>query len=573
MWCWLAGCAGPRDLVIAEDQPPQTPDSSTVPAETPAEADRSDLPPTDPEVLYNVLAGELLGRDGQVMEAINHYLEAAFNSDDPEVAKRVTQLAMRANSWQQAVMGADRWTVLAPQDPDAWRASVIAGLQVGDFAGATDDASALYELLSEQPGEAWRQLAELLARSPSSENATDMLHELIEKHGDVDDADALLAQSQLAVRLGDADLATDLARQAIEKSPQRADLLIWAGQLALNDDDREAALGFYRSAYELDTSARDIALAYAELLHRTDQTLQAQAVLAQLPESAPVVFTRVVYSLDAGLDEGAAALFERLKQLDDEDPSNHAYLTAQAAELLGRPEEAIGWYQQVEEGERWMNSRLRRAILLADAEGIEAARDALSELKTDSRASVVEQGYLAESQLFQRHGDLVAATEALTLGLTKVGQSAPLRYARGLVLAARKEVELAEEDFISILNQEPDNADTLNAYGYTLADLTDRHEEALNYIQRALVLKPNDPAIIDSMGWVLYRLGRLDEARRYLEQALSMADNAEIAAHLGEVLWKQGEQDSALEVFRTAHESDPEHPVLTETIKRLNVPL
>ena len=168
-------------------------------------------------------------------------------------------------------------------------------------------------------------------------------------------------------------------------------------------------------------------------------------------------------------------------------------------------------------------------------------------------------------------GNLEAAIQSLTLGISRLQNSTTLRYSRALLHTQQGQLDAAEVDLRAVITQNPEHTDALNTLGYTLADLTDRHTEALELIERALQLRPNDAAIIDSMGWVLFRLGRLERAQISLEQALSLSNNAEIAAHLGEVLWAMGQQEQALAIMEGARRVNPNHPVLIDTLQRLGI--
>ncbi len=144
-----------------------------------------------------------------------------------------------------------------------------------------------------------------------------------------------------------------------------------------------------------------------------------------------------------------------------------------------------------------------------------------------------------------------------------------LLYARAMLADKMGAIEVLERDLRTIIEQEPENAQALNALGYTLADRTARYEEALELIKRALKLSPDDFYILDSMGWVLYRLQRFDEAIEYLEQARALRNDPEVAAHLGEVLWIKGERDAARDVWETALRDTPNDKKLLDVIKRL----
>jgi tetratricopeptide (TPR) repeat protein len=149
-------------------------------------------------------------------------------------------------------------------------------------------------------------------------------------------------------------------------------------------------------------------------------------------------------------------------------------------------------------------------------------------------------------------------------------EDADLLYARALTAEKVDRLDITESDLLKVLSTEPENANALNALGYTLADRTERLQEALEYIKRAMELVPDDPAILDSLGWVSYRLGKMQDAVKWLSKAFEIMGDAEIAAHYGEVLWKLNQHDKAREVWQKGRDNDAEHPVLVETLKRLN---
>jgi tetratricopeptide (TPR) repeat protein len=174
-----------------------------------------------------------------------------------------------------------------------------------------------------------------------------------------------------------------------------------------------------------------------------------------------------------------------------------------------------------------------------------------------------------EADLLSRSGDLEGAVVALSRGLDTNPESASLRYARAMLGEQLDNLTLMERDLKAIIASDPENATALNALGYTLADRTQRFDEAYELISRALALQPGEPAILDSMGWVLYRKGEYAEAIGYLERAYAAFPDPEVAAHLGEVLWVSGDTDGAVKIWEAALEEAPDHEVLVTTIRRL----
>jgi tetratricopeptide (TPR) repeat protein len=571
----LAGCAATADLKDSFDAEPAAEtvmaQAETEPAAEP-EAAVAEREPTDPDVMFQVLAGELAGATGDVAGALENYLEATLNSNDPKIAQRTTELGMRSGNWQLATMAADRWTVLAEDDPNARAAAVTTSLRVGDYFSATRHLDELFRIRADRPGGAWEEAALMLGTGASGEKAKEMMLDLLARHGATDDTAARMAQSRLAMTLGEPELAKQLVEEALQSNPANIELLMWAGRLAVVRNEPELALDYFARAHKVEPANETVTLRYAELLIRSDRYKDAQELLATLDQRAEIVFSRVVYATEAEDEALATRLFEELQHrpVPDGDP-NHAFFTAQTADILRLSMAAVQWYQLVPGGDHWLRARLRLAVLLTEVDSLEAGRQALSALKIDQRGEIVEQGFLADSQLLLQAGEADAAIQSLTLGLSRLQNSDTLRYSRALLYTREGQLDNAEEDLRSVIEINPDHVDALNTLGYTLADLTDRHSEALPLIERALELRPNDPAIIDSMGWVLFRLGKLERAQIYLEQALALSNNAEIAAHLGEVLWTLGQQEQALLVMEDARRQNPDHPVLIDTLQRLGI--
>ncbi|GAB5453266.1 MAG: hypothetical protein Hals2KO_35940 [Halioglobus sp.] len=179
--------------------------------------------------------------------------------------------------------------------------------------------------------------------------------------------------------------------------------------------------------------------------------------------------------------------------------------------------------------------------------------------------------YALEADLLGTAGQTDLALELMDEALAKEPEDTSLLYTRAMLMERRGDLASMEQDLRAILRDNPDNATALNALGYTLANRTDRYAEALSLISRALELQPGEPAILDSMGWVLFRTGQAKQALGYLQRAYARFPDAEVAAHLGEVMWTLGDREGAFEIWREAYSKQPDHPVLTETLRRLQV--
>ena len=293
----------------------------------------------------------------------------------------------------------------------------------------------------------------------------------------------------------------------------------------------------------------------------------AQAVLAKLTDTPEMRFTRIIFAMDGGDRDYAESLYAGFSTTQYENRSEAAFQAAQSAELLDHRREAVEWYQQVT-GENSIRAILRRAFLLGGLGDIEEARNLLAQLRIRADDEIISQTYQAEAQILQGAGDDKEAIRVLTDALEAFPEDVPLRYARALMAVGLGQLELAESDLRQIISMQPDNAAAINALGYTLADLTDRYDEAEELITLAYELQPEDASIIDSMGWIAYRLGRLPEAETYMREAWRIFPNAEIAAHLGEVLWALEKREEARSVWETGMQLESDNEVLIDTMRR-----
>ncbi len=550
---------------------------------------------TDAEVIEHILAGEFLGGQGDLRGAAQEYAQAASLSNDAEVADRATRVALQAQAWEQVKQTAGRWLTLSPDHHEALQALAIAQLELNEQAGASDTLGRLI-LASEPRSRGWQQAGSVLANTDNKALADKVLLSLVNSDQLGDSADGLYGQSVLAWRLGDLERAKTLALQASMET-RRLDILEWAAQIAFAAGDVEAAIATYTRALEVVPGDRDLTLALAEILKRDGQTEAALQALRGLGNNTEALYTRAAYQLEAGNRAEAEALYLQLRELtvipvgqaaiaQQADPSIahslqqndnpaivHAFYTAQLAEQLDYREQALEWYVQADGGEYAMPATMRAAALLAELDRMPEAQALLQPLQNSDDEDTVVNAFIAESSLLQEAGLADQAVQRLTVALGRISSSTELLYARALAAATDNDVDLAEQDLRRIIREDPDNAAALNALGYTLADLTQRYDEALPLIEKALRLNPDDAATLDSMGWVKYRMGELDAAVEYLRRAYALDDNPEIGAHLGEVLWSSGAQQEAREIWRQAVADDPQHGVLNDTLERLGVVL
>lgn len=582
----LLGCARmavPGVAVVAESSTPSsgTPASPIEPAQPmpSVEARVSEGKPGKKEgpeeqysadLLYEVLVAEVAGQRGRLDVAVNSYLSAARASDDPKIAERATRVAIFARDEDTALIAAQRWIELDPDNVEAHQVLAALYLHKGDQERALSQVERVLALTGGETDRGFALIAGWLSREPDQAAALELMGRVVDRHPG--SPDALLAYAQLAIRANQPALALEKVENALKLKPEWTDLHILRAQIRIRQGEMEQALAEMEQAVAANPKDTKLRLTYARLLVEAQRLDEARSQFELLAEQSPgnpdVLYALGLLALDAKHLDDAQRYFSELAGLGQRVDEAHYYL-GRIAENREQFTEARHWYAKVGQGEYYLEAQIRIASMLAKEGNVQGARDHLQGLRMQDPDSAVRI-YLAEGEILHEAG---RSQEAMTLyseAILLFPDSNDLLYARALLAERLDQLDVTERDLRKVLERDPDNAYALNALGYTLADRTDRYAEAAEYIKRALELLPDDPAVIDSMGWVQYRLGNHEESLKYLRRAFEMSGDAEIAAHLGEVLWVSGRRDEAREVWAQGMERDPKNRVLVEVMKRFN---
>ncbi len=525
-----------------------------------------------PEVRLNsaVLAGELAASRNMHLEAARHYAEASSLSEDPRIAARATQFALQAESGELALRASRRWAELDPTQLSAYEISARLSLREADYPQVVRFLRNLLAL-SPDTGQALIGVAEVLASEPLElERALQLYSEITA--GQQAGADLEYGRALVAYRFGGSLQAQQALVEALRLKPGWRQAQMLALRLHLQSGELEPAGDLIRDLHVAAPRDLDLRLALGALLLEHEQLALARKEFSKALKidagNIGALYALGLIAMDGEDLDAAERHFQKLYE-QGERRSDAAYYLGRVAEQRGALKQAMDYYRNVRDGRRLVDAAVRQAVVLSRQGQTEAARSYLEAL----RSRFPEQ----ELRLFQVEGELLyqarddAAAEAVyTHALQRFDKDADLLYGRAIVRERLGRVPAAEADLQQILKDQPDDARALNALGYMLSNHTQRLDEAGRYIRRALEITPDDPAVIDSMGWLYFRQGRLEEARTYLEQAYARFKDPEVAAHLGEVLWLQGERERARKVWNLALEKDPDHPVLQETIRRLD---
>lgn len=519
------------------------------------------------ETLGDLLVGEVAGQRGQLDVALEHYLRQARAQRSAELAARATRIAWYARQPEAARDAATLWAELAPQDPEANAYAVMGLIQAGQIEEAEP-------LIDRQLADDSRQARFSYLVGYARESAPDvrqrvgaLLANLSERHPR--QSRLWLARATLAELDGKVPEALDFARRAGELDANYPDAFETQGRLLLANGESDAARKLLRGAAKRFPRERDLRLTYLRALRDTgrhDETRRELVDMARIwPEDGDLALTLAVLEWESG-DADAARL--RMVEIAEAGYREDEAWTYAGQIALGqrRYEEAATYFQNVR-GPAFLQAQVQVAYAWQKLGRLEDARRLVQNLRQQAPESATML-FVAESELLWRGKQADESYAVLESALAANPADRDLRYARAMAAERLGRIDVVEADLRLLLAETPQNAMLLNALGYTLADRTTRYAEAQQLIEQAAALSPDDPAIIDSMGWVLYRLGRIDEAIPWLRRAYGLSPDGEIAAHLGEVLWVSGKQREARDLWKRALVRDPEHAILKRTVER-----
>jgi len=520
-----------------------------------------------PDASYYLMMAEIALQEKQYRTVAQEYLNAAQQSSDPELASRSTQFSFEYGFDSFALISAQRWLVLEPGNPVAHEYAGRLYLRRNEI-----DRSLYHWRESLGPGEdhSDEQYLALGANLAEENNATGATRVLIQLSIEAPESGALqLALAQAALRSGAYDLALHAARQALVADAEWLPPQLIIAQALLSSGAEAEAMQHMQEIIESSPNF-SLELEYVRMLSAAGRVANANEELQRLAKKyggqAEIARMHGLLSLIAGDLDSAERVFSQLLASSSHVYESYFYL-GQIASLRQNYEEAIKVLGRISGGERLVPAQL--AISQAWFQ-LGEPETGLTHLET-----FVENYPHHEFDIVMTRTSLLHAmdrdAEALDIyddALRYKPDSIDLLIAKAALLDQMDRVDEALEVMEYALTIAPMNANVLNTFGYTLTNKTDRHVEAYRHIRVALELEPDSPAVIDSMGWVLYRQGRLEESRSYLEQAYAMLDDPELVAHLGEVWWETGEQDRARELWDLSLKSNPDSKPLLDVRAR-----
>lgn len=523
----------------------------------------------DQEVLYKFLLSEIAGQRGNYQLAAQGYYDLAKSTRDPRLARRATEAAQYAKMGALALDAARLWYELDKNSKPARQALTNALIGSNKLQEAKPH---LQQLISGEsnPAMALLQLNNALARHQDKAAVLSLVQEVAKDYAQAPEAHFAVAQA--AVGAGKFDLAAGEISEALRIKPDWEAAHLFKAQLIQQRESPEKSAEYLAEAVRKYPKAKELRLYYARALVNTKQLAQAreqyEQLITEVPNNADLVVTAGLISLQLDDFRGAEAHLTRALDMNYRDPEAIKYYLGQSFEEQKRYDEAMNWYREVAGGDQYIQAQSRYAALLAKQNKLPQAREHLQQLKTHDDEQKV-QLVQAEAQLLREAKAYQEAFDVLKKGLDGKPDNLDMLYDLAMVAERLDKLDVLESSLMRVIQIKPDHAQAYNALGYTLADRNLRLTEAKQFLDKALKLSPDDGFILDSMGWLLYRMGKNQEALTYLERAYKHRPDPEIAAHLGEVLLKLGRRDEAQKLWKDSLREHPENEVLGETVRRL----
>ena len=520
------------------------------------------------QILYQFLLGDIAVQRDQMELATEAYLELAKSTRDPRLARHASHLAFETRQVDKMMEASQVWQEL---EPDSVRAKQMLAAMLLTNEKIGKARPIVLEILADNPAhaaEVFMQLYPMLSRYPDKNAAYELMHELSASYPAV--AEGKLLVAQLAEASGKHEIALEEARMASKLRPEWDAAVLLNAQLQQQETPQKSVT--LVKDYLVDyPDNKEVRLYYARLLtelkqHREART-QFQLLLDEVPDNPDLAFAVALLSLELGeFDRAESGLQIALRNGKKDESAVHYYL-GQLNEAKNADEAALQSYRKVQSGEYAFPAQLRLAYLLNKTGKLMEARQQLQQAHADNdqqRAQLI----MLEAKILRDAKQPEAAYQVLFQGLDKMPDSPDLLYEAGMLVDQMGQHETFERMVRKLIQLRPDYAHGYNALGYSLLDRNVRVSEGMQLVEKAFRLAPDDPAIMDSVGWGHYRMGDLSKSEEFLRRAYTANPDPEIAAHLGEVLWVRGDKEEAKKVWQQAFLAHSDNAVLAAVMKK-----
>ena len=530
---------------------------------------KEDKTSIDPDVLFMLLTAELAGQRGQYDIALEGYMEAAKRVHDPRFAERAAMIAMYMKDSNKTNEAVALWVRQDPKNQAARKIAALSALRAGNKKAATEHLNMLLNIDPAGFENAVLELAGVLQKDGKINTIYDALDTLSVQHPD--QAVIFYMQSLLAMQKKEIYLAESKIQQALKVRPGWDKALIFQAQIAVFSGDLNKAKTLLKEASLKYPDNNKISKILAQVLIKAEDYDAAaevyQDIISADPKDIESQFALGLVYLQVDKDEQAEDVFKKLLEQPEWKYQASFYL-GKIEEKHDHSKKALVWFDKVTDGPFVFDASISAISLLAKDKQFDEANSRLSLLQSKFPKQKLRL-LLVQAELYSQQKQYEKAFNLLTEALVDFPDQKELLYTRALMAERVNKPDIVEADLKKILAMDPDNVEALNALGYTLLNKPDRYADAEKYLQHALSLEPDAAVIIDSYGWLQFKLGNNEKALDYLQQAYEKQPENEIAAHLAEVLWVLGRKDEARKLFNKAIKDAPDDEYLMDFQRRI----
>jgi len=545
--------------------------AAKAPAKSPAKK-QSTVPIADEDLLartvFQSLVGDLALQRGETELGVSAWADLARRTRDPEVIARAAEVAAATRQYDLALELTALWLQVEPESTKARQTESTLLLLANRLDDLAPQIASLLEQDKANVAGSLMHLNRMLGRHSDKKAVQRLIDRVATPYGDLPEAH--FAMGLAAVSANDLMRAQGEFQKALQQRPDWESAELAYAQL-LARTSPSSAIESLNEFLARKPDARDARLTLARLLisERKYDAARAQfdILLKDSPDNPDLVYPVAMLALQQGDAAGARSQLEKLLKLDFPDKSAVHFFLGQLDEEEKKPDLALDHYRQVTAGDQYIAARGRAAQILLRQGKLEEAREQLRTTRGGTPAEKI-QLILVEAQLLREAGRGEESYALLEAALAKQPDNPELLYETALAAERQGKPQVLEKHLGHLIKLKPDHAHALNAFGYSLAERNIRLAEAHKLLTQALALAPQDPFIMDSMGWVLFRQGKLAESLKTLETAYGIKPDPEIAAHLGEVLWTMGRKDDALRLMNEAAKKNPDSEVLAGARKK-----
>lgn len=562
IFVFLIGCANVSDKQTELFEPSVAENINEI------RVDSNESTAISPHVLYLLMTAEIAGQRSEYGVALEGYLQAAKRVDDPRIAERAAKIGLFLKDTEKTDEAVSLWLSQDEKNLSARKIALLSALRAEDKNNAVkylngiirDDPAGFESTLIE--------LAKMLGKEGKAEFAFSVLDDVSKQHPD--QAIVIFVQGLLAGQLNKVELAKEKVNAALLIEPEWDKALILQAQLAAQSGDMDLAIDnlekVLKKTPENDRIRKMLAQTFIKTEAYDDAVQLYEEVLEKEPGDGESQFAIALIYLQQNKVDDAVIHLQKLV--------NKPVWDAQASFYLGRIEykkehyeKALVWFDKVTWGSYAYDASMAAVSMLLAQKNFVEAEQRLTALAVKYPAKQLNI-MLLKADVYNGQKKYQEAYDVLSKELIENPEHRDLLYARALVAERLDKLNVLEDDLKKILLNHPQDASALNALGYTLADRTERYDEAENYLMQAIKLRPKEAVILDSFGWLQFKLGKTKDALKYLRSAYENQPETEIAVHLTEVLWVLGDRVEAKEIFNEALKKSPDDEYLLKFRQR-----